>query len=198
MATIEISADELLLSALRQGEERAFQMVIKRFLHPLRYYAWTFVKRREVAEEIAYDSFMKLWQARHRFETLLKVKHFLYLVTKRACLDHLKAAHTKLGQSLEEKTDLIASELDLEARLIQTELMEVIYQEINKLPKKQREVFRLSFLEGMTAEEIGLQLGISLNAVYLNKSLATKFLQKIFKNKSLWLYVCFLIRFGEQ
>ena len=196
--TNQISVEELLLPRLRQGEELALQKIIKIYLHPLRYYAWTFVKRKEVAEEIAHDAFVKLWQERSRFESAIEIKRFLYLVTKHRCLDHLKAADTRLRRPWEDIDHSSLLEMDSESRLIQSELMQAIYQEINKLPEKQREVFRLGFLEGLTAEEISLQLGISINAVYLNKSLAIKSLQRIFRHKGFWLYVFFLLRFGEH
>lgn len=195
MASKHILHEDELTSLLVQGDERGLRQAIKDYLHPLRYYAWTFVKNKELAEEIAYDAFFKLWQRHAHFESNIQIKRFLYLVTKNSCLDHLKTADNRYRQSLDENEITAAADIDLEARLIQTELIQAIYQEIDKLPEKQAAVFRLSFLEGMKPEEISIALGISLNAVYLNKSLATKSLQKIFRTKGDWLYVLFLFTF---
>lgn len=197
MATNQKTKENISVFGLLHGDERALQQVIKDFLHPLRYYAWTFVKSQEVAEEIAYDAFVKLWQERSRFESDVQVKRFLYFVTKNKCLDHLKAADTRLRQVLDDTIDMPIADIDLEARVIQTELMQAIYKEINNLSDKQAAVFRLSYIEGLSADEISAQLGISLNAVYLNKSLASKTLQRIFKDKGDWLYVLFLLKFGD-
>ncbi len=198
METTQIGQGENeLLDSLRQGEEYALRDIIKQHMHTLRYYAWTLVKDRETAEEIANDAFTKLWQARERFGSLLEVKRFLYRVAKNASLDHLKSARVKYGRATGEADGVAGNEPDLEARFIQAELMEAIYREIENLPDKQRDVFRLSFLEGFTAGEISERLGITLNAVYLNKSLATKTLQKVFRNSDFLLYLCFLACFGE-
>jgi len=193
-----ISGDDSLLVGLRDGDERAFRGIIKKYLHALRYYAWTLVKNRESAEEVTNDAFTKLWQARQKFGSMLEIKRFLYVVVKHACFDYLKSMRAKWGRHTDEADELMGNEPDSEAKLIRAELMDAIYREINNLPDKQREVFRLSVLEGLAAEEIGMRLGITLNAVYLNKSLATKSLQKIFKGQSFFLYLCFLAFFGEN
>ncbi|MBL1410992.1 RNA polymerase sigma factor [Sphingobacterium faecale] len=197
MATNQRPDEDVLIPGLWDGDDRVFQQIIKDFLQPLRYYAWTFVKIKEVAEEIAYDAFVKLWQERSRFQSDLQVKRFLYVVTKNKCLDHLKSADTRFRQVLDDTVEIPIADIDLEAKVIQTELMQAIYTEINNLPHKQATVFRLSYLEGMSVEEISIQLGISINAVYLNKSLAGKTLQRIFKDKGDWLYVLFLLQFGD-
>lgn len=193
-----VSNPESLLAGLREGEERAFGEIIRQYLHPLRYYAWTFVHNKITAEELAYDSFVKLWQARERFTNAPQVRSFLYVVTKHACLDHLKSARTRYERHTDEADSAVANEPDLEARMIQTELLEAIYREINNLPDKQRDVFRLSFLEGLSAEEISVQLGITINAVYLNKSLATKSLQRVFEGKNLLLFLSFMACFADN
>jgi RNA polymerase sigma factor (sigma-70 family) len=47
-----------------------------------------------------------------------------------------------------------------------------LYQAMNKLGKRQREVFIMSFVNGWTGEEIAQELGISPNTVWVTKSKA--------------------------
>lgn len=189
---------EDLLNEFLKGDVAAFTKIVKMYNRPLRYFAWTMVKNREAAEEIANDGFFKLWQSRRNFDTLAAVKSFLYVVTRNACLNHVQSARYRYQEGMMETEQLLSSDPDIETRLIELELLDTIYHEIEKLPSKQREVFRLTFLEGLKVEEISEKLGITVNAVYLNKSLAIKSLQQVFKGYNIMLYLLFLTYLGEN
>ncbi|MFC3199744.1 RNA polymerase sigma factor [Parapedobacter deserti] len=183
-----------LLDDFRHGKSRAFTQLIKLHNRSLRYFAWTIVKDQETAEEIANDGFVKLWQSRHKFTSLTDVRSFLYVVTRHACINHVQSAHTRRSTEAHrlEAEQVMSNEPDMEAKLIELELLEAIYREIEKLPDKQRQVFQMTYLEVLSVEEISAKLGISANAVYLNKSLAVRSLQRIFKNRLLIL--CFFLQ----
>lgn len=189
---------EDLLREFLNGDVAAFTQIVKMYNRPLRYFAWTMVKDREAAEELANDAFFKLWQSRDQFDTLAAIKSFLYVVTRNACLNHVRSPRYRRQESMEEVEQLLSSEPDVESRLIELELLDTIYREIEKLPGKQREVFRLTFLEGLNVEEISEKLGITANAVYLNKSLAIKSLQQVFKGYDILLYLVFLTYLGKN
>lgn len=189
---------EDLLSDFQQGDREAFTRIVAMFNRPIRYFAWTMIKDREAAEEITNDGFFKLWQSRGKFDTLAAIKSFLYVVTRNACLNHVKSPRYRHQEGMMEVEQLLSSEPDVESRLIELELLDTIYREIEKLPRKQREVFRLTFLEGLNVEEISEKLGITTNAVYLNKSLAVKSLQHAFRGYDIMLYLIFLTYLGEN
>lgn len=186
------------LSDFRTGSPAAFTRIVKLYNRSLRYFAWRMVKDREAAEEIANDGFFKLWQSRSNFDTLAAVKSFLYVVTRNACLNYVQSPRHRHREDMVEAEQLLSSEPDVESRLIELELLDAIYREIDKLPDKQRSVFRLAFLEGLSVREVSEKLGISANAVYLNKSLAIKSLQHVFKGRDSLLYLLFLIFIGKN
>src|SRR5690606_24134999 len=118
--------------------------LFKRHQRSLLYFAKSMVREQETAEELVADSFVKLWQRRELFEHADKVKAFLYIATKNACLNHLKSAHAR--QTFEgESLDVLQSmDPDSYAQIVRAELMQQIHDELMKLPEKQREVFRLT------------------------------------------------------
>jgi RNA polymerase sigma-70 factor (ECF subfamily) len=61
----------------------------------------------------------------------------------------------------------------VDKRLIEQEQLEAIYQAIDKLPQKSKEVFRLSYIHGKKNCEISELLSISIRTVenHLYKSL---------------------------
>lgn|SRR5690606_20220928 len=189
---------EDLLNDFLQGDTDAFTQIVKMHNRALRYFSWTMVKDREAAEEIANDSFFKLWQSRGNFDSMAAIRSFLYVVTRNACLNYVQSPRHRQRAGMVEAEQLLSSDPDVESRLIELELLDAIYREIEKLPQKQRDVFRLVFFEGLTVQEISEKLGITANAVYLNKSLAIKSLQHAFKGYDVMLYLAFLTYLGKN
>lgn len=189
---MKCTPSEDLINSFLKGDDEAFAQIVARYNRPLRYFAWTMVKSREAAEEIANDSFFKLWQSRSNFDTLEAIKSFLYVVTRNACLNYVKSPRNRLRGDMAEAELLLSNEQNVETRLIETELLDSVYREVQKLPAKQREVFRLLFIEGLNVEETAQELDITANAVYLNKSLAIKSLQQAFRHYDVTLYLLFL------
>jgi RNA polymerase sigma factor, sigma-70 family len=189
---------EDLLNDFLQGDTDAFTQIVKMHNRALRYFSWTMVKDREAAEEIANDSFFKLWQSRGNFDSMAAIRSFLYVVTRNACLNYVQSPRHRQRAGMVEAEQLLSSDPDVESRLIELELLDAIYREIEKLPQKQRDVFRLAFFEGLTVQEISEKLGITANAVYLNKSLAIKSLQHAFKGYDVMLYLAFLTYLGKN
>lgn len=175
----QTQTENTIIAELQQGSEKGLNVVFKLFNRPLLYFALQYVKNQEVAEEIVADVFVKVWQKRLDFQDLSKVKAFLYIAVKNASLNYLR---TSIAQqeisSIEEWHDLQCQSPDVLKKIIKTELVKKIYEEMHKLPETQREVFHLFFIEDLEVEDISKRLGMSISAVYTNKSRAISSLRK--------------------
>lgn len=189
----ETKSHSNLISAFQKGEVKALSHVIRRFERELVFFAIGIIKVRELAEEIVEDSFLKVWNRKESFQHENQIKSFLYTTVKNACLDFIKSPKNKSFEDISSITELIPSEDNLEANLIYSELLGLLYAEVNKLPEKQRKVFYMSYIEGLSTDEISNELGISYNAVFLNKFEATKTLKKIFGEVIFGFILCYLI-----
>ncbi|WP_206367138.1 RNA polymerase sigma factor [Sphingobacterium sp. SGG-5] len=166
---------------------------MQRHIRELTYFAQRIVQKTEIAEEIVQDSFVKVWEARHSFQTADNIKAFLYISTKNACLNYIDSADTRRRTYYNELSeDILHPDTDVLTGIIHAETIGIIYNELEKLPAQQAKVFRLSFFEGFSTEEICRELGISSNAVFLARSRAVQTLQKIFKDKDTLYYIAFL------
>ncbi|WP_262248498.1 RNA polymerase sigma factor [Parapedobacter soli] len=161
--------------------------LFKQYHRSLLYFAKSMVRDQETAEELVADSFVKLWQRRDAFENGNKVKAFLYIATKNACLNHLKSAHARQAFEGDSLDVLQSVDPDSYAQIVRAELMQQIHDEVMKLSEKQREVFRLTFFEELDTHEIAERLGMTPTAIFANRSRAIEALRNIFKNKELWL-----------
>lgn len=187
-----------LIRALQAGEERALDAFFSKYNRSLLYFAKSMLSAQEVAEEIVADSFAKLWEHRLSFDTIENVKAFLFISTKNACLNFIKSAHNKQIFDYDVAMFLENPDPDVHVRMVKAELMQLIYQEVMKLPEKQREVFRLTYFEDYSTDEIAEQLGMKASAVFANRSRATETLRLIFKHRHKLLYplIVYLLNIG--
>lgn len=177
---------------LMLGYESGLKYYISKFGHSLRYFAFSVTKDKGISEEIVSDSFYKLWSSRSRIKSEQSIKSYLYIVTRNACFDFVAKVENKAYFEPDSLDSLTNLEPDFLTKIIYTELLELIAAELTNLPQQQADVFKLAFLEGLSAHEISTQLGTSLNNVYFAKSNALKTLKKVFKLKKLHYYLAFL------
>ncbi len=73
-------------------------------------------------------------------------------------------------------------------QMIRSELMRSIYQEIEKLPEKRQQVFRMIYFDGLKLEEIADNLGISVFTVKEHKAKALAQLRMKFSDEQLMVF----------
>lgn len=172
------SNEQYLMAEFRRGKSKAFETIHARYHGAIKYFAAKYVGRHE-AEDIASDTFVKLWHLKENFEKLEKVKAFLYLTAKNACLNHNKRDSMKA-----EKHEQMAHELseeeannNFEYNLLDAEFLRHTYQYLQRLPKQQRRVMELHW-QGMSTEQIANVLNLSPQTVRNTWSRAVETLKK--------------------
>src|SRR5690606_38711176 len=107
--------------------------------------------------------------------------------------NHLDSSRTR-RQAYEEELheDLQQPGSDVLTNMIHAETIALIHAELERLPAQQAAVFRLTYFDGLTTDEICETLGTTPNAVFLARSRATQTLKQIFKSKNLLYYMAFL------
>lgn len=183
------------ISDLRKGKEAALSFLMDQYARVLHFFAYKLIKDSQTSSEIVSDAFIKLWERREHFEAIEPIKSFLYLVVKNACLDHLKHSRNKCRYEEADLVELEATDQDILRKIIYTELVELIVQEVKKLPRQQAQVLQLSFMEGKNVQEICDELGTTANTVYFARSKAVATLRKILEQKKLSLHYLFLLFF---
>ncbi|MCT1524890.1 RNA polymerase sigma factor [Sphingobacterium hotanense] len=181
--------DSQYLEKLQLGDELGLRYFMSQYAEQLFVFANRITKNREAAEEIVSESFCKLWFNRANASSLQAIKSFLFLITRNACYDHVGSAFRKtvdLGDEL--LWDKIENRTDVLTDIIYSELIEQIILELDKLPKYQAEVFRMTYLEGMDTNEICSTLGTTANNIYFARSKAMAALKLVFKKKDISLY----------
>jgi RNA polymerase sigma-70 factor (family 1) len=169
---ITITSPEELLKALKEGSEEAFLKLYDQYWYKVFAIAFKRLRKKEIAEELTQDLFLKLWEKRQQL-SLNKLENYLFVSIKNAVIDHINSGlvanryidyYTTFGELNDQST---------QNTIAYDELSEAIEKCLTKLPGKSQQVFKLSRLDNWTSDRIAKHLHLSEKTVgyHLTKSL---------------------------
>lgn len=169
--------EESLIVPFNTGEEKAFAYFFDLHYKSLCYFAMPITQDEQQAEDIVSDCLFKLWQNRGNFKTAQNIKAFLYISCRNACLNYLR--NLKRRNSAQELyfAQLQYSEETILFQIIETEILSILSKEIEELPYKCKEVFKMIYFDNMSTDEIALLLNISVKTVRGHKARAIELLK---------------------
>ncbi|GAB2530728.1 RNA polymerase sigma factor [Spirosoma aerophilum] len=172
--------DAALLIYLKKGDESAFQEIYVRHWRKLFTVARNKLPSTDSPEDMVQDLFVKLWEQR---ENLLIENLSAYLQTslKYAIINLFKARLIR-EKYVEHAQSFSSNEESTEEQIALNDLMTSVEQQLNDLPEKTRQIFRLNRLEYKSAKEISVQLDIPERTVEYHISLALKLLRPLLQD----------------
>ena len=172
-----ITNDISLLRQIREGNEDAFKSLFETYFTPLCRFIYLHLDDKNVAEELAMDIFIYLWENRETFQIQLSLKAYLFQAAKNKCLNELRKKKETVGLDGVEVSTINTSVSTLETE----ELYRLIQEAVFSLPDKCRNIFLLSRSENLTNQEIARRLNISVKTVEGQITTALKKIKKFFK-----------------
>ncbi|MEO9872667.1 RNA polymerase sigma-70 factor [Ekhidna sp.] len=170
--------EEVIVSRLINKDKRAFEYVFNEYYTTMVLYAARFMDTREEAEEVAQDVFVKFWEKCDSLSPDSSVKSYLYRSVHNSCLNTLKHEKVKDGYR-QHVIYVMESSYQNEFKDEDPDfLRKRISEEIDKLPPRCSEIFKLSRYEGLKYQEIADHLGISVKTVEVQMGKALKVLRE--------------------
>ncbi|KAB2957114.1 MAG: sigma-70 family RNA polymerase sigma factor [Thermoanaerobaculia bacterium] len=166
-------SDEALAVAAREGSEDAFRELVERFEGPLFALLVRIVRRPELAEELAQESFVKAWRALARFDPARRFSSWLFKIAHNTALDALRRrgeeplsldAPAEDGGAAPELPADPAAEDPL-ARALSRDAGRALERAVAELRPAYREVLLLRFAQELSYEEIAAVTGAPLGTV---------------------------------
>ena len=153
------------MEGIRRGDRRSFAVLFKDFYPTLTYFANRLVNQEVVAEEMAMDAFMKLWEYREQMREDKSARSWLYRVTRNACIDHLRRNKLRIASMPEAMEEECIEEGTILEAVIAAETNRRLHEAVRELPGQCRKVFSMQYFEGKSTREIADHLNISLSTV---------------------------------
>lgn len=185
MAVTELKEDGSRLEAFRAGDNLALNYFFNKHHKALCYFAGKLIDDEQQGEDLVADCFLKLWQRHETFETAESIKAFLYISCRNLCLNYLRDLKRKTAAQESYLYHLEQNSEDVLYEIIDAEVIDMLAREIEELPEKCREVFKLIYFEGKKSDEIAEILGLNVQTVRNHKTRAIELLRAQFLKKGL-------------
>ena len=182
-AADRLAANDLaLITALRGGDERAFEALVDRYQRALVQIALMHVRDRTVAEEVAQETWLAVLEGIERFEGRSSLKTWIFRILTNRAKTRAQRERRQLPISALAGEDEPEVPLDRflppddphrplgwaapprawpEERVLRRETVERVRDAIAQLPLAQQAVIGLRDVEGLSAEEVAAALDIS-------------------------------------
>lgn len=159
--------DQHYIDKILQGETNAFAMLVNRYKDMIYTLALKMIKNREEAEEVAQDTFIKIFNSLSKFKGDSKFSTWIYKIAYNTCLDRLKK-NKKEEQNIsidEFSSHLIKTMDNALSALEDKERKQTIQNCLNLLPSEENFLLTLFYFEDQNLEEIGKIMSINANNV---------------------------------
>lgn len=184
---------EKLLKRLSDDNKDALEEIFNYYYPRLYHFSKSFIKLEEGIDDILQEVFIRIWQNRKNIRKTETFQSYIFTITRNLLLNELRSRLSveKTKEKIYKKS--VAQEFLLSEHIEYQELKEKITMIVLELPERQREVFILSRVEGLSHKEIAQKLDIAEKTVEYHISQAISALKKKLKELGLLgvLYFCF-------
>lgn len=177
------------INGLILGDEETYIFLFREYYVSLCSYSRRYVGRKDVAEEIVSDTFLKIWETRESLQINTSVKAYLFQAVCNNSLNYLRKLKKQeilteyfLETSSENIGFATTSEEIEEQSLTMESINEKIEEAVSLLPEQQQKVFRLKRFEGKKNKEVAEIMGLSVKTIEMHLSKATLNLRKTLKD----------------
>jgi len=169
-AADETHAELLLAEQVRAGVPSAFDDVFRRYFAPLVNYVRRFVDSTDVAEDLAQDALIHLWQMRESVRPDVSLVPLLRTMARRAALNRLRDVRTanRIHESLMGSGDVhaaLSSTPVPQSGVESDDIIRVVRAALMTLPPRTRLVATMHWLDELGRREIASELGVSVRTV---------------------------------
>ena len=185
MKDIVSYSDGELMREIKADNMFAFDLLYKKYSKKVFKFGYSILKSTEESENLIQDVFLNLWENRHTVKNDSSIKSFVFTITYNSAISVLrkKAREEKFIEYLKSLQELHEEPVNSEIEF--NELSDKLDKIINKLPQRQKEVYQLHKIEGLTYKQIAERLNISVNTIENHMAGALKTIRKNLGNYSL-------------
>jgi RNA polymerase sigma-70 factor (ECF subfamily) len=153
--------EKALVARCRQGEDEAWRELVDLFGQKIYSVAYHFTLKREDAEELAQEIFLKIFENLHRYDGSFPLTAWIVSLSRNLCIDRYR--RRKREKSFRFVTDdavapMLRSKDDPAADALKNERTKILFSALAEIPEDLAEILVLRDLDGLAYEEIGLAL----------------------------------------
>ena len=152
-----------LLVRLAKDDVSALDQVLARYWAPIVIYLGGLLRSRDAAEDVAQETFCRLWERRGQLRATGSLRGFLYQVAHNLAVTEQRRvrARTRVVDLMRSEEPRFEMPIDIGGDTLDASLQRAI----GELPARRREVLLLRSVHGLSYKEIARTLGIAPQTV---------------------------------
>lgn len=153
--------DKDLVARCREGNDDAWRELVDRFGPRVYAIAYHFTMKREDAEELSQEIFLKVFENLHRYDGGFPLVAWILSVSRNLCIDRYRRRKREKSfrfVSDEAVTTLLKSEDDPASMALKKERTKLLFSALADIPEDLAEILVLRDLNGLAYDEIGKAL----------------------------------------
>ena len=166
-----IDSDLDLMLRACQGDASSFDELLRRYRTPLVKYLCRMVRDDALAEDLAQEAFLRVYNSRHRYRPDARFTTWLYRIATNLALNAIRDGRTRrqdvssAGENGETPFEFVDPRASVEQQMIETDRGRMIREAIESLPENQRAAVILHKYQDVDYRQIAKVLKVSESAV---------------------------------
>jgi RNA polymerase sigma-70 factor (ECF subfamily) len=155
--------EKALVSRCRDGNDDAWRELVDRFGPKVYAVAYHFTMKREDAEELSQEVFLKIFENLHRYDGGFPLVAWILSVSRNLCIDRYRRKKREKSfrfVSDEAVTVLLKSDDDPASMALKKERTKLLFSALAEIPEDLAEILVLRDLNGLAYDEIGKALDL--------------------------------------
>jgi len=141
--------------------------------------AYKFLENQPDAEDMVQETYIKIWQMRNDWETIINPESFAVTLLKNNCLDYLKKVRPATSPIYDMNLPVIDSVI---VQVENRDKLKHIQFIMGQLPVQQEQIIRLKVWDNLTDEEIEKITGLTRGNIKVIVSRARKKIKELYQN----------------
>ena len=124
--------------------------------------AFSMLRDRAAAEDLAQEVFVKLWQALPRYDGRAQLSTWIYAITRNAAVSALRGRHRSVSMS---DAAVLAEVEGVAAMPVPDPIDAGLMRQVEALPERQRQAVMLYYMDERAVDEVAEMMGLPVNTV---------------------------------
>lgn len=152
------------MDAISNGDQLAYQVVVKRFLTPISHYAFRLLGNPKDTEDIAQETFLRVWINANSWRSeQAMLSTWIHRIAHNLCIDYLRK-HGRM-QTQESFEETLSNDTDPAKNSDSDDKLAALSHAISKLPQDQRSALALCHYQNFSNKEAAAIIGVSVKAL---------------------------------
>ena len=188
--------DKVIIDKLKKGDVLSFDEIFKKYHKKVYYFAFSYLKNKEEAEDIVQEVFINLWRYRTQVNEHYVFSRYIFKITYNSTCKRFRKQSSDKKQLEEILQSLSIEDNSTKIDIEYNNLLETTNQFIEKLPSRQKSILLLSIEKQLSTEQIAEKLNISKKTIENYLAMAKSSLRKSLTDSGLLsvLFICLFLK----